>query len=116
MRVTRILDATTPASRPAGVLVPRAIEKSSPASTLRRDTPQGGTSRDKPAPRLTVELVSQDETQAFDPYWDGPRLVPAFVTQLLAQLTPGTNPRVAAATAYGSAACPRTARLLDRSS
>ena len=46
------------------------------------------TSRDarKMRPRLQVELVCQDDTKAHDPFWDGPRLAPTFVTQLLGQV------------------------------
>lgn len=45
------------------------------------------------APRLTVELVCQDGTKPHDPFRDAPRLVPAFVTQVLAQaMTHGERP------------------------
>ena len=37
-------------------------------------------------PHLTAQLVCQGETKARDPFRDSPRLQPAFVTQLLAQL------------------------------
>ncbi len=40
----------------------------------------------KQLPRLQVELVCQAETPRHDPFWDGPRLKPAFVTQFLGQV------------------------------
>jgi hypothetical protein len=51
-------------------------------------------------PQLTVRLVCQDGTHGHDPIWDAPRLVPAFVAQLLGQMMPSagrTAPR-----AYGA--------------
>jgi hypothetical protein len=58
--------------------------------------------REKPAPqprRLQVELVCQGGTPGFDPYWDGPRLQPAFAAQLMGQvMRKGT--RCAPASAY----------------
>ncbi len=38
--------------------------------------------------KLRVELVCQEGTKRHDPFWDGPRLKPAFVTQLLGQMMP----------------------------
>ncbi len=64
----------------------RAPEKPSASSDLgdkRGNTPKDG---EKPRPRLTVELVCQGETKLHDPFWDGPRLVPGFATQLLGQV------------------------------
>ena len=59
----------------------------------------------KPAPRLQVELVCQDETPRFDPFWDGPRLQPAFVAQLLGQVMPAGRARQPPCdNAYGKAA------------
>ena len=50
-------------------------------------TGDGDQPRDPPkrTPRLQVELVCQKGTPAHDPFWDAPRLTPAFVTQLLSQ-------------------------------
>ncbi len=59
--------------------------------------------------------MCQDETRAFDPIWDGPRLMPSFVTQLLAQVMPDRRETVSVETAYGTAA-PRQALLVDRKS
>ncbi|HEX2761711.1 MAG TPA: hypothetical protein VHM27_14400, partial [Rhizomicrobium sp.] len=49
---------------------------------------EDGSERGTPSPRLrvAVELVSQAETKRHDPFWDAPKLVPAFVTQLLGQM------------------------------
>jgi hypothetical protein len=94
----------------------RPIEKTSASSALGRK--QAGTDgeRRNPAPPLQVELVSRDETRAFDPFWDAPRLVPAFVTQLLGQVMPEQSTSVSVETAYGRTASPRMALLLDRES
>jgi hypothetical protein len=94
----------------------RAIEKTSASSALSRDQAEPDTSRRNPAPPLRVELVSRDETRGFDPFWDAPRLVPAFVTQLLGQAMPERRTGVPVETAYGRAASPRMALLLDRKS
>ena len=63
-----------------------------------------------------MELVCRDETEGIDPFWDGPRLVPAFVTQLLAQMIPKGREIPSVQTAYDRARCPRKALLLDRKS
>jgi hypothetical protein len=69
----------------------------------------------KPAPRLQVDRVSQDDTDGFDPFWDGPRLKPIFVAQLLGQAMPAQRPHLSVDNAYGKAAV-RTALLVDRKS
>lgn len=61
--------------------------------------------------RLQVELVCQAETPAFDPYWDGPRLLPAFAAQLMGQVMP-KGVRHAPASAYEPEA-PARAILFD---
>ena len=63
-------------------------------------------------PHLTVEFLCQGETQLRDPFWDGRRLLPTFVAQLLGQTMPDHTLQLSR-TAY----CredPRIARLLDR--
>jgi hypothetical protein len=65
-------------------------------------------------PRLNGAAVSHGGTGSFDPFWDGPRLVPAFVAQLLGQMTP--EPGAPSACAAYSVPEPRMARLLDRRS
>ena len=73
--------------------------------------------RRKSASPIQVELLCQDETPRFDPYWDGPRLLPAFVAQMMGQA--GMERRdtgVSVETAYGSVRYPRQALLLDRKS
>lgn len=95
---------------------PRAIEKSSPSSHLGSQTQDFAQAGQNNPPRLQVELVSQGETPAFDPIWDGPRLMPSFVTQLLGQVMPDRREaHVSLETAYGTAA-PRQALLVDRKS
>lgn len=93
----------------------RAVEKSSPSSHLGGQTPDFAQAGTKSPPRLQVELVCHDETAAFDPIWDGPRLVPSFVTQLLGQVMPDRRETVSVETAYGTAV-PRQALLVDRKS
>ncbi len=94
---------------------PRAIEKSSASSQLGGRTPDFAQAEPKSTPRLKVELVCQDETRGFDPIWDGPRLVPSFVTQLLGQVMPDRRETVSVETAYGTAV-QRQALLVDRKS
>lgn len=55
--------------------------------------------------------MCQGGTKTDDPFRDGPRLVPAFVTQLLGQMMTGEQRR-APRPAYGAAAA-KTALLLD---
>jgi hypothetical protein len=50
----------------------------------KRDDDAGDATRQKRC--LRVELVCQQETARHDPFWDGPRLVPVFVAQLLGQV------------------------------
>ena len=65
---------------------------------------------------MQVELVCQEETRAFDPFWDGPRLMPAFVAQVMGQIImERRDSSVSVETAYGSMQ-PRKALLLDRKS
>ena len=96
---------------------PRRCEKSSDSNALGQEQPDFQTdSHQLPVP-LRVELLCQDDTSAFDPFWDGPRLLPAFAAQLLGQALPDRrDPGAAVETAYGSLACPRKALLLDRKS
>ena len=93
----------------------RGVEKSSASSQLGAHSRRDTENQDKPAPRLQVELVCQDETARFDPFWDAPRLKPAFVAQLMGQVLPEHRATVAVETAYGKAA-PRQALLVDRKS
>lgn len=97
--------------------MPRRCEKSSDSSTLGQEQADlNADSRKIPSP-VRVELVSQDETQGFDPFWDGPRLLPAFVAQVLGQTMPDRRDATARVeTAYGSLIYPRKALLLDRKS
>ncbi len=74
----------------------------------RRETPRA---RPQGIPRLRVELVSQGGTKTHDPFRDGPRLMPAFVTQLLGQVMAGEE-RSAPRLVYGAAE-PKAALLFD---
>lgn len=113
-----------PDSRQAGgfktfAAQPRRIEKSSAASGLGTRQQDDAPSRPKAVPRLQVELVCQDDTACFDPFRDAPRLVPAFVAQVLGQAMPEPHDRVSVETAYGKAAprpAPKAALLVDRKS
>jgi hypothetical protein len=94
---------------------PRACEKSSGSSALGQQPQDFDTEGQKSAP-IQVELLCQDETPSFDPFWDGPRLLPAFVAQLMGQMSLDRRGQVSVETAYGSARHPRQALLLDRKS
>lgn len=116
MRVNGPFDAIAAGSARASALELRAIEKSSLSSHLGKQAQDGRQPEPRTPPRIQVELVSHSETTAFDPLWDGPRLVPSFVTQVLAQAMPDSRePDVTVETAYGSAA-PRRSLLIDRNS
>jgi hypothetical protein len=116
MRVTGPLDSIARGGIKTFAAAPRAIEKSSPSSHLGGQTPEFSQPGQKSPPRLQVELVYQDETQAFDPFWDGPRLLPSFVAQLMGQVIPERREaNVCVETAYGTAV-PRQALLVDRKS
>ncbi len=116
MRVTGPFDIVVRGGLKASAQQPRAVEKASGSSALGRERQNlGGQDRDKSPPRLQVELVCQDETRGHDPFWDAPRLLPTFVTQVMGQVMPERRESVSVETAYGSAA-PRKALLLDRKS
>ena len=101
------------ASRPAPIA--RSVEKASASSQLGADQQEFPYKREKQARPLRVELVCQDDTRRFDPFWDAPRLRPTFVAQLMGQLMPERRAMVAVETAYGKMA-PRAALLVDRKS
>src|SRR5579872_104061 len=67
---------------------PRAIGKVSASSTLSHQKPDSDRGHENQARPLHGECVFRDDTRPFDPFWDGPRLVPAFVAQLLGQMIP----------------------------
>ncbi len=83
--------------------LPRAVEKTSASSALGREQQGRCGEEEKPPPRLVVELVYQDETRGFDPFWDAPRLLPTFVAQLMGQVMPEQRENVSVETAYGRA-------------
>jgi hypothetical protein len=96
----------------------RASGKSSASSDLGRGDGTFTKPQSQPPPRVTVELVCQSETPRFDPNWDGPRLMPVFVAQLLGQVMreQASQPApVSAHTAYDFAQ-PRIGKLFDRES
>lgn len=116
MRVTGPLDINLRSGIKLLAASPRACEKSSGSSALDQQ-PQDFNDEQKPASPIQVELLCQDETPRFDPFWDGPRLLPAFVAQLMGQM--GMDRRdtsMSVETAYGSIRYPRRALLLDRKS
>jgi hypothetical protein len=90
----------------------RNVQKASGSGHLGTGAQDSPNRRDDKPARLQVELVCQDETARFDPFWDGPRLRSAFVAQLLGQVMP-TARAAAVQNAYGKTA-PRMARLVDR--
>jgi hypothetical protein len=116
MRVTTPLENSVRGGSKTFAAGPRAIEKSSASSALNAQRDNRKHHEEKTPPHLRVELVYQSETNSFDPFWDGPRLLPVFVAQVLGQVMPERRDVAAMAhTAYGSAA-PRKALLVDRKS
>ena len=96
--------------------MPRRCEKSSDSSELGEEKPDLDTDRRKGQPTLRVQLVSQNNTSQLDPFWDGPRLMPAFVAQLIGQAMPQDRDATRVKTPYGTLMSARTALLLDRKS
>jgi hypothetical protein len=116
MRATVPLQAGTGGASKAPALCVRAIEKTSRSSALGQERQREQEQAQEPPAPLRVELVSRDDTSRYDPFWDAPRLLPTFVTQLLGQAMPERRESVSVETAYGRAGAPRTALLLDRKS
>jgi len=109
------------ASRGSKALVslPRRCEKTSSSSALNGYRQDGDTDAHSSIAVSSLELVSQDETFDFDPFWDGPRLLPTFVAQVMAQAMAIPERRDGAMmleTAYASITYPRMALVLDRKS
>lgn len=116
MRAISPHDARLRGSAKASAVPARAIEKLSASSALKRERQDTHGKRKEASARLQVELVCRDDTPRFDPFWDAPRLVPTFVAQLLGQAMPQQRESIAVEAAYGRAASPRKALLLDRKS
>jgi hypothetical protein len=117
MRAVGPMDITPRTGLKLLAALPRVCEKSSASSALGREqqdfNAQEGTA---PAP-VQVELVCQEGTPNFDPFWDGPKLLPAFAVQLMGQMTQERrDSQVPVETAYGRINNPRVALLLDRKS
>ena len=94
----------------------RAIQKASASSTLNQEKADARGDGENSAQPNPLKRLYRDDTTTFDPFWDGPRLVPAFVAQLLGQVMPQRRETVMVETAYGRAVSPRKALLLDRKS
>jgi hypothetical protein len=116
MRAISPHDARLRGSAKASAMPARAIEKLSASSALKRERQDAHGERKETSAPLQVELVCRDDTSHFDPFWDAPRLVPTFVTQLLGQAMPERRENIGVETAYGRAASARKALLLDRKS
>jgi hypothetical protein len=116
MRVTGPFDTSSRAGLRSLIASTRRCEKPSGSSILDGKRQDFNHDDQKPSRALQVELVCQEETRAFDPFWDGPRLMPAFVAQLMGQaIVERRDSSVSVETAYGSLH-PRKALLLDRKS
>jgi hypothetical protein len=116
MRVTGPFDINLRGGIKLLTASPRACEKSSGSSTLDGQPQDFNAQGEKPLP-VQVELLCQDETPRFDPFWDGPRLLPAFAAQLMGQLSlERRDASLSVETAYGRIRDPRQALLLDRKS
>lgn len=115
MRVTGPFEIAVRGGPKASGADARRVEKASASSGLGNGAKDLNGKQEKRVPRLQVELVCQDDTRSHDPYWDAPRLLPTFVTQVMAQAFPERRAETSVETAYGRAA-PRMALLLDRKS
>ena len=117
MRVTGPFAFDSRASLKALAAAPRVCEKSSASSALGQQPQDFNADRRSTAGAIRIELVCQEETPRFDPFWDGPKLLPAFVAQVMGQMMPERRgAQVSVETAYGSARNPRMALVLDRKS
>lgn len=120
MRVTQATDTIGRSLIKGAGAAASAIEKSSPSSALHQEPRHAPHAEQKTPPRIQVELVCQDGTDRFDPNWDGPRLLPTFVAQVMGQVMNQVMPERRSAalveTAYGTARLGRMALLLDRKS
>jgi len=117
MRIAGPFDSNVRPGIKTLAVLPRRCEKSSDSSALGRERADMGAEDRNLPPPVRVELVCQDETQGFDPFWDGPRLLPAFAAQVIGQAIPDRrDARATVETAYGSLSYPRKALLLDRRS
>jgi hypothetical protein len=120
MRVNTSTEPERSGGARRAALLSRAVEKSSPSKALHQQPPQTPPAQPKNPPRIQIELVSQSGTDGFDPNWDGPRLLPTFVAQVMGQVMnqvmPERRANVALETAYGSARLGRMALLVDRKS
>jgi hypothetical protein len=116
MRVAGPFDSNARTALKRLAELPRRCEKPSSSSTLNREHQSFNHDDQKCASPMQIELVCQEETPRFDPFWDGPRLLPTFVAQLVGQvMVERRDSSVLVKTAYASAA-PRKALLLDRKS
>jgi len=116
MRVSPSTEISVRSSAPGASVAVRAIEKTSPASALDHYPPPACETEDSAPRRTPLGLVCQPGTEAFDPVWDGPRLLPTFVAQVLGQVMPERRVCTSVETAYGTARLGRMALLLDRRS
>src|SRR5579863_7640794 len=111
MRAIALVETGVAGSSKAPALFARAIQKTSATSTLGREKAGAEGGRQKSVPQVQTEGLYRDDTPRFDPFWDGPRLVPAFVAQLLGQMMPERRESMMLETAYGRADSPRKALL-----
>ena len=117
MRVNTPIDATSRTGFKSLAVLPRVCEKSSDSSALGRDQQDTHSPARAATAVIGVELLCHKEARGFDPFWDGPKLLPAFVAQVLGQMTAERrDSHVPLETAYGRASNPRMALLLDRKS
>jgi hypothetical protein len=94
----------------------RVIKKTSAANALGQQKQEPRHEREKTRAPLRVEFASRNDTSRHDPFWDRPRLIPAFVAQLLGQVMPERREKTMVETTYGRAGSPRMALLVDRKS
>jgi hypothetical protein len=116
MRVSPSTEINVRSSAASAGAAVRAVEKVSPSSALDHYPPPACETEDSAPPRSPLGLVCRPGTEAFDPIWDGPRLLPTFVAQVLGQVMPERRLCTSVETAYGTARLGRMALLLDRRS
>lgn len=113
MRVHGPLETVRSSRLPPAATVARTVEKTSTASDLNGERQDAPLPRRNPATALRIELVCQDDTQAFDPFRDAPKLRPVFVAQVLGQVMDADRAAPSAQAAYRRTA-EASGRLFDR--
>lgn len=90
------------------------VEKIHTSNELHGERDGAAPREDFASAKLARRKLCRNETESVAPNWDEERLVPAFVTQLLAQVMTGAAATPSAVSAYWRSDAPKIALLCDR--